>query len=255
MNTMHRGLKCSQATLADFTSIWNEIIVMLGIKVSDANVSEHRDNLRALSAFMSREYPHLTLDEIRQAYTAGVTRKLGIEMYAELNARQVGNVIDAFMIWRRRELHEEIQSQRLLSLPETPQPTPEELERKMVELFRFAWKAIEVKGSYIDFGNHIYDWLDSKGLIPFSDSRKWEFVRDAEKRLKAELTAEGSKGFAQEHKAARRLAEVMAKVTDFNDHDADTKARIRVKAKQIAFVTLIKEQQQLEVHPDEFLQL
>jgi hypothetical protein len=173
-------------------------------------------------------------------------------MYAELNPRSIGKVLNAYELFKREELNRNpaVQPAALLA---APIPSQEQQDIMNANLFRMAYLAAEQKREYRDLGNLIYDWLDSKGLVTFSPTRKWDFMKQAQEKIRQEEAGHGVTGNYQEHKDARALAALLVEAQKENKLCLPLKDRITTRAKQIALTTLLSELIEFDTTADEFL--
>lgn len=237
-------------------------MVLLSIKIVDDDQikKQHVALLKALTAYMKDEYPSYTTSELLLAYRLGVKCKLPgkdgepLDMFPELNPRQVGRVLHAYEQFKREELSKCPAPKKAIAglLPEYV-PSQSEQDKSNAQLFGFAYKAAENKRQYDDLGNLIYNWLDSKGLIPFNKDRKWEFMHQAQEAVRKEEIGFGVTGNMQQHKDARNMAELIKQAQELQRVHEPIKDRIATKAKQIAFNTLLRDLIEIGTTPDEFL--
>ncbi|UHG91791.1 hypothetical protein [Spirosoma oryzicola] len=255
-------MKLEQTSTPHFISLWNELTLLLELKVKESELQYHRQKMKAMTAYMQQEYPKWTLGEVLLAYRLGVKSLLPdkdgqpLEMFAELNPRSIGKVLNAYEQFKREELgrNPAPAAKPAGLLPEPTAPSQQQQDRSNAQLFRFACLALEKGREYRDHGNLLYDWLDSKGLIPFEKERKWAFMKQAQRHIYNEEANYGVTGNAQEHKDARSMAELLKLADQQNELYLPQKDRIITRAKQIAFVTLLKEMIEFETTPDDFLQ-
>lgn len=229
-------------------------MLLLSIKVTEKELEQHKASLQALTAFMKTEYPGLTTGDLLLAYRFGVKYLLGIEMYAELNPRQVGKVLHAYEQFKREELtRNPAPAPAPVALLPEALPTPEQQDRANAQLFFFAYQAARQKREYRDHGNLLYNWLDGKKLIPFPPERKWEFMNLAQEKIRQEEMNHGVTGNMQEHKDARNLAELIKQAQEQNEFQGSIKDRITTRAKQLAFTALLNDVIEMDITPVEYL--
>ncbi|WP_155297272.1 hypothetical protein [Spirosoma aerolatum] len=237
-------------------------MLLLSMKVEnkDAAIAQHKEVLKALTAYVKTEYPGVTTGDLLLAYRLGVKCKLPgkdgepLEMFAELNPRSIGKVLHAYEEFKREQLTLNPAPTKSTAglLPEYV-PSQQQQDRANAQLVRFAYLAQQQGRDYNDHGNLLYNWLDSKGLIPFNRERKWEFMKQAQERIRAEEAGHGATGNMQEHKDARALAGLLKQATEQGQLYLPQKDRITTKAKQIAFIELLKDMIEFDQTPDELL--
>lgn len=236
---------------------------MLSIKVKNEPeaIKQHKEQLKVLTGYIQQEYPGLTTADLVLAYRLGVKCKLPgkngepLEMFAELNPRSIGKVLDAYEVFKRDELGRNPEKPKpIAGLLAEPIPSQADQDKSNAMLFRMAYQCAEQKREYSDHGNLIYNWLDSWGLIPFDKERKWAFMHKAQASIRSEEIGIGVQGNQQEHKNARALAEVLKLATDQQQIHMPLKDRITTRAKQIAFITLLNELIEFDTTADDFLE-
>jgi len=157
----------------------DKAIFYLGLKTEDSD----RDLIKLnVIADVKRHFPLLTVDELAIAIDNGVHGKYG--NVVGLSPKDVYNWINAYSISNeRRENQERLQKEQT----EVKEPTDEEKEKLYFENLINAFEIFKEKGTFSDFGNAVYNYLDKKGKINFTVEQKEDFMRMALINLKNEF--------------------------------------------------------------------
>ncbi len=208
---------------------------------------QHSDNIISLTSFLQRTFPSVTVEEIEQAYEMAIKGDLPnpnpsngepafIKAFPLLNPLQVSQIIGAYLKYRHVNMTKAYREQKLLSLPESPIPTPEQHNENLLNLLRKAFSVIESGETYSDWGNILYDALDAKKRIYFSAEQKHEFIAQARQEEILEAT--------QKTNEARHTIffKAASKVLESLESETGIRATWISKAKNLALNRLIYEQ-------------
>lgn len=131
---------------------------------------------------VKESFPLLTVEEVCIAIKNGSRGKYGQpigfapkDAYNWINAYSISN--------ERRENQERLQKEQA----EVKEPTEEEKEKLYFDNLINAFEIFKEKGTFSDFGNAVYNYLDKKGKINFTVEQKEDFMRMALANLKNEF--------------------------------------------------------------------
>ncbi|WP_234734780.1 hypothetical protein [Tellurirhabdus bombi] len=240
-----------EASTTEMQKLLNEIIGLLDIKVSDRERDAHDKRIYEFALYLQNAYPTVRLSDVRLAYHLGCKYELGIEMFAEINARSFGKVMKAY--WEFRKATITTRKVPQLEEPKEPLPSEEELDKKGRELLRLAYQTFKQGRQYRDHGNLLYNSLFSIKKIPFNYERKMEMLQQAQKEIEQENSKLAQSGNTDRHKEAQRIANLLNEPTALNEQPGEIQSLIKSRAKQIAFATLMRELIEMGIETDEFL--
>ncbi|UFH52524.1 hypothetical protein [Spirosoma sp. KNUC1025] len=226
----------------------NNLQWLLGVNTTKQSQADNDRNLLKFSAFLVAKKPHLTLEEIELAYELACDGELDVDVFPVLNPLHFGRVMKAYQSYRasRTDLMQPIRN----GLAQ-PEPTQVDSEAIMIESLRLALNAVKENGGVADYGNALYDWLDGKGLIPFDNARKWEFMNEAVEKVKNDAVDRLNNRTL--HKSQKLF--IRDTLKDFLN-DAFTKStqdRIKVMAKYLALNALLADLVDMNYTAEEYL--
>lgn len=209
----------------------DKAIFYLGLKTDEND----RDAIKITAIDdVKRHFKLLTVDELGIAIDNGVHGKYGAVV--GLSPKDVYNWINAYSIsTERRENQERLQKEQ----SEVKEPTEEEKEKLRWDNMVNAFALFKDKGTFNDFGNAVYNYLDKKEKINFSVEQKEDFMRMALINLKNQLNPlqhVGNMIKAGEFKAI--LNEII---------EQPKSIRVVSEAKKCALIHLFKELNDLEM--------
>lgn len=143
------------------------------------NDSEYKQLCNTVFTKVRHRFAMLTLDEIKLACEYGAEGVYGEVM--GVNVIQILKWLNGF----KADLKRHNAKKELLLAQEVKEEPKEVTEEKSIEIALNAFETYKRKGNYDDYGNIIYDFLERKKVINFSDQRKNE-IKEAV--LKMELT-------------------------------------------------------------------
>lgn len=210
----------------------DKAIFYLGLKTDETD----RDLIKLnVIADIKRHFPLLTVDELAIAIDNGVHGKYGAVV--GLSPKDVYNWINAYSISNeRRENQERLQKEQT----EVKEPTEEEKEKLRWDNMINAFAIFKEKGTFNDFGNAVYNYLDKKEKINFSVEQKEDFMRMALINLKNQfnpLQHVGNMVKAGEFKAI--LNEII---------EQPKSIRVVSEAKKVALNTFFSELAEMEMN-------
>ena len=136
----------------------------LGIPQHDAS-----EEIALNSAFIYEHYPHLTVNEIKLAYTYVILGKTeNVEFYGNFSIAYIAKVLNAYLYYRRvtmadlirrKEKHE----QELLE--SSNKPSPEEQQKLTIWIFEKFYKEWKQTGEVSDICNLCYRFLRDHKLM------------------------------------------------------------------------------------------
>ena len=185
------------------------------------------------------EFKHQTYEEIKLAFHYGVRGRFG--QFFGLNPATFNGWIRAFLVDHGRL--ESLKKENRFILKQKNEPTQEELEIRSKNFALKAFEEFKINGSYDDFGNPVYEYLDKKGLIPFSNKRKQEIYEQA----KVSLKEKHAPAFASNQREKEIFKSVISKIESAGKDPIEI---VRVESRKIAlnlfFSELVEMQEELE---------
>lgn len=173
---------------------------------------------------------HLRLFEIVNAFKKG-TRG----MYGEYHGGSVATFNKFILGYLSSGEREQIvKKERKQENIEMDKPTPEQWDEKCTDRLKQAFNAVKNGEYWDDPGNYLYNWLDEKGLIPFSTERKKQFMSKAKDKLIAE-----QKDNKIKETDFHKIGVISKYIRDIESGNQNQ--RVIVMAKKIALNTLIRE--------------
>ncbi len=136
------------------------------LKHKPSDKQEFDLTIDALASEVKQSFKGLTLDEIKLACLCGSKHQYGDIM--GVGVSQVLQWLSAFIADQRRH-----KAKKELILAQEVKEEPKEVtEEKSIEIALNAFETYKRKGNYDDYGNIIYNFLERKKVINFSDQRK-----------------------------------------------------------------------------------
>lgn len=239
------GLRIDQATDAQLSSMWNEVIGLFQIQFEADSDDEEWfwAEVQNVSDWLRRERPSTTCEQVRKAYNLLVNEELKkgdgrvLEAYPKITPRHVGEVLAAY----RRHVEGMAEVTQVIStglyLPPPAEATPEQIDALMEHRLREAIQFTKIGGIYFDLGNGLYTWLYSKKRIDPS-KEEWEAALiEAQKQIRDDLAIQKEEMAAVGQdslriKIGQRLADVM-------NEEGDYKKRVRQQAFRICLTNYL----------------
>lgn len=131
--------------------------------------------------------------------------------------------------------------------PETPIPSPEEVQERVRKVITKAYQTFLDKGFYEDYGNFIYDKMDEMGLISLSTSRKAQIYQQAQQSLISKRNPQNA-GNLQEFKEFTSSMELIS-----NPDSISGKDMIKKEAKKIALQVVFSDFSEVETDINELV--
>lgn len=236
----------------------------MGIKVADSEKEAHINYLRALTAYMQQWHPKMPVEELRLAYQLGVLGKYSeekiygrVEMYATINPVLINKVLVAYRTYLYEEYKRGTKTQPITDTGKLLADGALSAQGVEEQWFQFELRRAYVMHqqgqSYQDTGNALYDMLDGRKLVPFTDERKWEFMEAAQRLLLKDKQREAAKGYSVKANAARTLANVLKDAIDKGKLLVSQQGDIKNRAKQLALDQLLSDLIEQGVTVEEFL--
>lgn len=152
----------------------------LGIRAE--NLPDEAGRLVLLD-YMTANIRNYSILDIKNAFTLYVQGKLDFHdgHFQNFSVLFLENVLQSY---RRYVVN--LPKKPAEKLPELPEPSPEEQEKRMIEGCIRLFDEYKATGEVNDYGNIYYDFLDRKKLIQLSYKAKWNTYHRAESELKNE---------------------------------------------------------------------
>jgi len=174
-------------------------------------------------AFIRNNFPMLRVAELKLAFEVGVRgdlqdekgKPLDLTHYQSFNSIYISNVINGYKRYKARQHKDNPVREELKELPVM------KLDQKKQAIKAF--KEYKEKGSYFDFGNLIYDYLDQENVLQITNDRKKQFWEQAIINMKAEL--KNKKELYNRHSIDRQIDELIK-----GSHNA----KVKSEAKRLA---------------------
>jgi hypothetical protein len=141
------------------------------IDPKDAVLMAKRLNLDIQNYFSS-----LTMSEIKIAFKKGLLGEYG--EWKWLSELEMAKWCKNYMGSTTRK-----ETKAKMKKSEEVELTPEQKEQLILTGVHKCWDDFKEKGVIYDFGNSTYNYLDGKGLIPFTKERKWKIYKQVKERL------------------------------------------------------------------------
>lgn len=180
---------------------------------------------------LKRYFTTLTLSDLEHAFHLGVRKEFG--EYMGINPVTIFNWLRQYVQSAKRNEAKKKQAEYLESLNK-PKPISEiEKENIMQTATLKAFEDVKKGVEFNDIGNSIYDYLNKKGMIPFTKERKETIMKIAQKNVKERLVnnLHTSKSLAEKNSIKNALSTIEKEAG--ND--------VVVEAKKIALVEYFKE--------------
>ena len=202
--------------------------------------------------FWLAEMPNTSLEEISLAYRLAVKGETQVEVIPAVNPYQFGKVWKAYKAYRSQneDLRRALESKNAASVAD-PQPSEAEIFQIMYRTLQAAYTTVEGGDTYPDPGNALYDWLDSKGIIPFTHEQKleiWEEAKPLAQTLAANHAESSNLGVWQRKPFKDLVAQIMGGITTER-----AKNYVRAQAKYLALDRLLRDLVDMGITPDEFV--
>lgn len=191
--------------------------------------------VESLCGEVLKQVPYIRIEEIPLAIDNGVYGVYG--QYMGINTASVVMFLKSYYESRKRA--DIARSMKVVE--EEKVPSPDELIAQENEIIIKAFDKWKDSGRYEDYGNHIYNKLDERKLIPFNASRKTEFMKEA----KENLLKKNSPKLAQTKEEKRTLDQMTCKILSKTDGSNNMIVR---EAKQIALLKYFEELNNLDIH-------
>lgn len=178
--------------IADKNEVVQSIHTYINQTIMDKGVNMPPEEITYLKTRVADDiinhYSTYTLEEIRLSLYYGVREEFG--EYFGLNAITIFKWLKSFK-W------ELIPQTNLLMKPYLPNPderpketiTQEQLDKDYTNRCISIHKLLQEKNEYdfYDFGNVLYEWLDKRGCIPFSNEEKQKFKKESHIKLRKKM--------------------------------------------------------------------
>ncbi len=188
------------------------------------------------------EVPNIRLEEIPLAIKKGILGELG-----EWFGLNVVTFVKFIKVYYESEKRLKIMIDNRIPEPEKLPPSPEELRIAENEIIVNAFKKFSETGSYEDHGNHIYNKLDARGLIPYTGDRKKKFMEEAKSNLLARNNTKTALSLEEKRTFERVVSAIM-------NNTPDSRKDIVREAKKIALKVLFNELIEMETDIVEFIE-
>lgn len=181
-----------------------------------------------------KDYRHLTLNDIREAFEKGLFGEYG--KYYGLNVRTLESWLNSYDVNRIENNPNGIpitDESRMIEQKSTMTTT--EIDEIMEESFERKYSEYCANGKVEDMGNALYNWLDSKGEIPFTNDEKREIKETARRELIAEKKRE------KDFMLLQNTIPLQAVIASLEKQAYDTEGMVVSRAKKIALNMYFKQ--------------
>ena len=177
-------------------------------------------------------FSSLTIEEVKVAFKRGLLKDYGD--YFGLNPKTFLGWLKSYMASANRA---EVKTK--IKMHNEEQLTEEEKEKIVVDGVYKCWEEFKEKGVVYDFGNATYNYLDRKGIIPFTVERKWQIYREVKERLISQAKEKRAK--VKDVLDKRNFDELIYALTSETGNEKDTlKFESRREALKIFFTDLLE---------------
>ncbi|GAB3881432.1 hypothetical protein [Spirosoma agri] len=214
--------------------MWDQITVLLGIKVEEKDLEAHIEEIAATTAWLQENYGEkLTCEEIVNAYNLACQRNLKLkELFGLISPKHVGDVLDAYRTYVREDLEiNRVFAQQLL-LDQEPRQTEEEITAFMESALEKARAEVAAGKFYFDAGNGLFDWLYQNGRITIDENQADHFYKKAKQQLPKLLERE-KKDVTPGDTGKQSQLEKLIQHAEMGLIGADHHARIEAYAKRL----------------------
>ena len=169
--------------LVEIVAQWR---MYLGIPQHDAS-----EEIAINSAFIYEHYPHLTLNEIKLAYTYVILGKTeNVEFYGNFSVAYIAKVLNAYLYYRRVTMADLIRRKEKYEqeqLEKSTKPSPEEEQKVTVWIFEKFYKEWEETGEVSDICNLCFRFLREHKMLVITKEQTEEAMKyGAKKALSVE---------------------------------------------------------------------
>ena len=182
--------------------------------------------IRGVCTDLQTRFKTLTLHEVKIALDNGVRGEYG--EYFGINIVSINRWLKAYSASDERK--EALRIYNTAQLPQKCQPTNDEKRTMMHGACKRAYQIFVETGIVYDFGNAVYDHLDSEGLIKISKEKKMEIFETARRELIAE-----AKQIAVTKNGDAKIPYINA-LKSIENNNKDTRCKIAARAKRIALL-------------------
>lgn len=198
-----------------FSDVINEITLITGLKVDEANAKPFAV---LVSRFLLTYYGMITCSEVTLAFRLNAMGDLQgtngqgkdtdrVDFYgSNLTVDHIGSVLHRYM-QKRSNLAQKINNQRQSQLEE-PAPSPEQIEMNDKQFANEYYRKFlnnEFSSVSLSYAHMVYDTLDKQGQIHLNNSKKKEYMGQAQKIRDQEISAPAIS--FEERKAQNRMME------------------------------------------------
>lgn len=222
------GTKLKTASKTQLGDLWDRLIFMLGIRITQASKKDFDEDMDLLTVYILQEFPERTLEEIELAYRMLLRGELGIEAYPILNPNQFSRVVNRYVEKTQDEYNDALDMIDASNEEPTPQPTAEELETLFQQTYQKALAMARKLETFDDYGNYLFDELDKRGLIDFTAEEETEIFKQAREDLIKEKEAQ------KQAATAPNKLEIEKLIMAIEERSFIGSAPIMTKAKRIA---------------------
>ncbi len=203
----------SHTKLRDYTDEERLTISKLLVQdlLNDLGVSKNSDvehHIRTIK-HVSETLGNYTKEEIKKAFQMFISREFNIDVYQQLNSVVVGRVMREFEMFKKQNLQEYRRKQSELK-NQSKQMTDEDKEMIMIEAIDRIKKEVQQNGYIDSVCTHVYDHLDSKGLLPTDKESKMVVWEKAKLIAKREAMEKATQSY-EEHTKLKTVLEKIEK--------------------------------------------
>lgn len=222
------GVRLDAALLAGVTLAYE----ILGYSTNEKAMEEKLYNISTLlMGEVLEQCPYIRIDEILIAIKKGCYGEYGD--FAGISVATIVKFLKEYYRSSRRS--EMVKATKVQE--EDPIPSPEEMISQENEIIMSAFDKHSRGVFFEDFGSHVYNILDRRGLIRFSNQRKSEFMEAAKKSLKARHNI----GRAVDMVQKKAFKKALAALERADSKNTDGNMMVVREAKRIALQTYFEE--------------
>jgi hypothetical protein len=206
---------------------------------ANADSEEFTDLVFEGYKFVKQYYPHLAIEEIRQAFGLASAKIIQVDSnayFGRFSLNILGNVLSAYDEYRKPKLLQ-------LSKVETTKkmPTENEIYEKDTRRIEYLFETIiglTESEALMHITTRDYDIMIERNIIVFKDEKteKWQLMKDAETFVKNDLTAERETANVFQRNKIASLINALG----MSQLNGDLTTKVKVKAQKLAVVRAIQ---------------
>lgn len=180
------GQRIGEVAPSQITSLFEEIISLLDIKVHPDDEIDFVKNLKHLRDWVIKYYADHTIEEVRLAYNWAIIGKTNVRTFRELIPVSFGEIMKAYFSAVRHDYQEGMKELSRMESKTSQGSNGEEIRALFIGSFAEAIQETFKGLTFKDPGNFVYDHLDQHKLVPYDALEKRAFIEQAGKELVSE---------------------------------------------------------------------